>query len=87
MAAMAVDSWPPPRVPVEMKIPASLPKKPPAAHCPPVLSQKACGEKVLACFPPLGLAGCGGRGKVGWVQGRGRCGVSAVNGARRKTTI
>lgn len=40
MAARAVDSWPPPRVPVEMNRPALLPQKPPEAQMEPVLSQK-----------------------------------------------
>jgi hypothetical protein len=41
MHEIAVLSWPPPWVPVEMNMPAYLPQKEPWAHCLPLLSQKA----------------------------------------------
>lgn len=42
MDASAVDSWPPPGVPVEMKTPAYFPCSPPLVHSLPVASQNAC---------------------------------------------
>ena len=57
MVASAVDSWPPPRVPVEMKRPAFLPQKPPEAQILPVLSQKACKGASISAMPVPSMAG------------------------------
>jgi hypothetical protein len=50
MHEIAVLSWPPPWVPVEMNMPAYLPQKEPWDHCLPLLSQKAVAACQLALY-------------------------------------